>query len=136
MRFFRRLQADRLSGGLVAAIVVYTLLFQGIVVATAHGAMANGAPVPDFILCSQHRVQADEADAGRSRLPIGADRSCCDALCQAACAVGAALAPHSPSFDVPSMSRTRSAAQRIVTPAMPASLGLAADATGPPSILL
>jgi len=136
MRVLRRLLADRLCGGLVVAIVGYTLLFQGIVVATAHGAMANGAPAPDFVLCSQHRVAAGGDTSGRGRLPVGADRSCCNGLCQAACSVGAAIAPVAPCFEAPEPVRASVHATRAGVSNHPPSLGLTPEARAPPAILL
>ena len=87
MRAFRHFISDRLSGGVVAALVAYVVLVQGILGAYGQGAMAaaNDGGLP-FVICSS--AGAIAADDAGSTAPAGkaGSHECCTALCHLACA--------------------------------------------------
>ncbi|WP_026380230.1 hypothetical protein [Afifella pfennigii] len=128
MSLLRRLLRDRLAGGLLPAILAYTLCFQAMVVVVADAAMAAGGAAPGLVLCQPSNA-AQEAPNRRG------EHACCDALCQAVCGLGAALACASggePGFRsshhiVPGLAATNGI--------HPASLGLAGAARAPPLFL-
>ncbi|WP_210161291.1 hypothetical protein [Nitratireductor pacificus] len=122
---------DRVAAGLMAGIIAYLLIFQGVATAYAGGVMAGGDTAAGFVLCTP----ASDAPVlpGNGERPGGSVHDCCIAQCRTGCvlspALPAALAGLDLTFPV-------SAAPRWPTSALPMpahAQGLAAEARAPPS---
>jgi hypothetical protein len=84
----RRIMGDRLTGGLLAALVAYVMLLQGLVSAFAQGAFAAPQLRSTFVICSL--TGAVPGTEGTTDDPLErAAHHFCAALCQTA-------ASHSP----------------------------------------
>jgi hypothetical protein len=91
----RHIMGDRLTGGLLAALVAYVMLLQGLVSAFAQGALAAPQPGSTFVICSL--TGAVPGAEGTTDDPLErAAHHCCAALCHAA----AAQSPILPAIDL------------------------------------
>jgi hypothetical protein len=84
----RRMFRDRLAGSVLAAAIAYALLLQGLIGTYAQAAMAAAEAGPAMVICSH----AGAADTGGGHPLEDLAHDCCAAACQAACAIGPALA--------------------------------------------
>lgn len=92
----RHILGDRLTAGLLAALVAYVMLLQGLVSAFAQGALAAPQPGSTFVICSlTGAVPGTEGPVDDSPLERAAHQ-CCAALCHAA----ASHAPILPTVDL------------------------------------
>jgi hypothetical protein len=69
MGTMRRLLQDRVSASAVAVLVACLLLIQGLLVGTAHGAMAASAADPFHVICSMSRAGPVD-QAGHDNAPL------------------------------------------------------------------
>lgn len=83
MKRFRRFLSDRVNGGLLAAMLVYALVFQAVVVGSARAGMVDDLLTGGSVHCVT--APPTRSDAGR-----GLD-GCCSIACQTACAAVVAL---------------------------------------------
>jgi hypothetical protein len=86
MGTMRRLLQDRVSASAVAVLVACLLLIQGLLVGTAHGAMAASAADPFHVICSMSRAGPVD-QAGHDNAPLKKVPECpCGTLCRLAAA--------------------------------------------------
>ena len=123
----RRMIRTRMTGGILAVVLAYALLLQGLVGTYAQATMATAGPAT--AICSHAGTTGTGGDHPLKDLA----HDCCSAACQATCAIGAALTPGcdlGPVFHA------------LPSPAWrphpdngkpPRSLGLVREARGPPS---
>ncbi len=126
----RELLRDRVVAGLLACLMAYAVLFQGVAYAFSQGAMAGSGTVPGFVLCTSNGAQAADEDG----LPANGRTAhdCCTALCQAGCAVSPALGATTPALESPVILLLARTWPERVAPAHPGARGLLAEARGPP----
>ena len=91
MGFWRTITADRYSGGVIAVLLLLTLVLQVVLAGPAAAAMAG----PTEIICTAH-----VDDAHRPADPEHRQECPCSLLCQAGISVPAGLAP-SEGFGLP-----------------------------------
>lgn len=117
---------DRLSAWLVAGILGYLLVFQGVVSAYALTSMAADNPGTN-VICTYHGVSTLDQEL--------ADLSpeCCLSLCQIACATGAMAEPAGVSLTLQRRSVQLGQPKNIAPLKAPIQLGLIAEARAPPA---
>ncbi|MCT7373712.1 hypothetical protein [Chelativorans salis] len=132
MRTMRGMLGDRLRGGILAALVAYVMLLQGLVSAFAQGALAAPQPGSTFIICSlTGAAPGTEGTVGGDPLERAAHH-CCAALCHAAASHSPALptADLGPAFAPEGPTPLHFTAPEI--PPRPDALGLSSEARAPP----
>ena len=121
-------QRQRPSHRLLAVVLAYGLLLQGLLGAFAHGALAATAAEPGLAICS------GAADGpGDQPLRDLAD-ACCATACQSTC--GTALPPGGASAPAMATAPADGVAAVDGPPWHPASLGLRRDARAPPALAI
>ncbi|WP_163269274.1 hypothetical protein [Chelativorans alearense] len=128
----RCMLGDRLRGGVLAALIAYVMLLQGLVSAFAQGALAAPQPGSTFVICSlTGAVPGTEGTVGDGPLERAAHH-CCAALCHAAASHSPALptADLGPAF-VPEAGTPPHLPALEVSP-RPSALGLSCEARAPP----
>jgi len=134
MRSMRRILADRLAAGLLAAVVAYVMLLQGLVSAYAQGALAGSQPGSAFVICSPTGAIPGTDDTPGDTPLERAAHDCCAALCQAA----SSHSPILPAIDLGpafvSEAHTRLHFQNKHSVRPPSILGLLPEARAPPFI--
>lgn len=131
MNTMREILRDRIAAGLMAGLIAYLLIFQGVAAAFAKGAMAGTDAAAGFVICSPIGAApaTDEEDAPAG----GGVHDCCTTLCQAGCAVAPAMPAAAAGLHCafPVVAGSRWPLQAL--PANPRECGLMAEARAPPS---
>ncbi|WP_162230628.1 hypothetical protein [Nitratireductor soli] len=122
---------DRIAAGLMAGLIAYLLIFQGVAAAFAKGAMAGTDAVAGFVICNPSGVVPA---TGEDDVPAGGSvHDCCTTLCQAGCAVAPAMPAAAAGLycAFPVVAGPRWPLQAL--PANPRECWLPAQARAPPS---
>lgn len=122
---------NKFETALWAASIALVILFQGIITSYAQASMVAWSNGQTSVICSIHDGQTNGDEAPLKDLA----RSCCSALCQAACAVGAGLAAQTLSFAYHAVFVARYHVVRLVVHGPPNSLGQTYLPRGPPALL-
>lgn len=128
MRLLRVLLSDRLNGGMLAAILIYTLLAQSIAGGVASARMAGAQPHGASVICGTGGPSNHDHGANH-RMDEG-----CAMLCQIACGLSTALFPGTEGTNLGAAHTSCLAAPAFALAPFrsPHQLGNCPEARGPP----
>lgn len=133
MKSMRHILGDRLTAGILTALVAYVMLLQGLVSAYAQGALTGSQPGSTFVICSLTGAVPGTEDYVDEPLERAAHQ-CCAALCHAAASFAPILPPADPGPAFIAEAGPRLYFPTRHAPPRPSILGLLPEARAPPPI--
>lgn len=122
-------RGDRFNASLMAGIIAYFLILQGLFGAYAQAAMAASDP-GGAVICSSVDATRHDVDGQQNKLA----HDCCSMACQAGCAIGPAVPATDlgVAFDLSECAQVLYPSPAVRAP--PFHPGLAQEPRGPPSL--